>query len=191
MNRWSQREIVTVAAIGVVFGVVYLAWVQLWLLAQAVIGPLSLDLFFGLWCVASVVAAYVVRKPFAAFFAEVVASVAEIATGNPAGLILLLTGVVQGAGAELPFLATRWKRYDWPVLIASGASAAIFSFAYTWIRFNYGALDPKLLALMLALRILSGVLLAGVLGRFIARALYRTGSLDGLRIDADARAASA
>jgi energy-coupling factor transport system substrate-specific component len=191
MNRWSQREIVTVAAIGVVFGVVYLAWVQLWLLAQAVIGPLSLDLFFGLWCVASVVAAYVVRKPFAAFFAEVVASVAEIATGNPAGLILLLTGVVQGAGAELPFLATRWKRYDWPVLIASGASAAVFSFAYTWIRFNYGALDPKLLAVMLALRILSGVLLAGVLGRFIARALYRTGSLDGLRIDADARAASA
>jgi energy-coupling factor transport system substrate-specific component len=191
MNRWSQREIVTVAAIGVVFGVVYHAWVQHWLLAQAVIGPLSLDLFFGLWCVASVVAAYVVRKPFAAFFAEVVASVAEIATGNPAGLILLLTGVVQGAGAELPFLATRWKRYDWPVLIASGASAAVFSFAYTWIRFNYGALDPKLLAVMLALRILSGVLLAGVLGRFIARALYRTGSLDGLRIDADARAASA
>ena len=70
MNTWSQREVVTVAAIGAVFGIVYLAWVQVWLLAQAAIGPLSLDIFFGLWCVASVVAAYVVRKPFAAFFAE-------------------------------------------------------------------------------------------------------------------------
>jgi energy-coupling factor transport system substrate-specific component len=191
MNAWSQREIVTVAAIGAVFGVVYLAWVQLWLLAQAVIGPLSLDIFFGFWCIASVIAAYVVRKPFAAFFAEVVAAIAEIATGNPAGLILLLTGVVQGAGAELPFLATRWKRYDWPVLVASGASAAVFSFVYTWIRFNYGALDPRLVALMLVIRIISGILLAGVLGRVVAQALYRTGAVDGLAIDKDARAVSA
>ena len=46
MNQWTQREIVVVAAIGAVFGVVYLAWVQLWLMSQALIGPLSLDLFF-------------------------------------------------------------------------------------------------------------------------------------------------
>jgi energy-coupling factor transport system permease protein len=191
MNTWSQREVVTVAAIGAVFGIVYLAWVQVWLLAQAAIGPLSLDIFFGLWCVASVVAAYVVRKPFAAFFAEVVASIAGIATGNPAGLILLLTGVVQGAGAELPFFLTRWKRYDLPILIASGASAAVFSFVYTWIRFSYGALDPKLLAAMFVLRVVSGILLAGILGRTIARSLHRTGVLDGLQIDVDARSASA
>jgi energy-coupling factor transport system substrate-specific component len=191
MYAWSQREIVVVAAIGAVFGVVYLAWVQAWLLAQALIGPLALDIFFGLWCVASVIAAYAVRKPFAAFFAEVVAAIAEIATGNPAGLILLLTGVVQGAGAELPFALTRWQNYRWPVLIASGASAAVFSFVYTWIRFQYGALDPKLLVVMFVLRVLSGILLASVLGRYIARALHATGSLDGLRIDEDRRVAAA
>jgi energy-coupling factor transport system substrate-specific component len=188
MARWTQREIVVVAAIGVVFGVVYLAWVQVWLVAQALIGPLALDLLFGLWCIASVVAACVVRKPFAAFFAEVVAAFAEIATGNPAGLILLLTGVVQGAGAELPFALTRWKRYDWPVLIAAGASAAVFSFAYTWIRFNYGALSPGLLVTMFVLRVASGIVLAGIAGGYVARALHRTGAVDGLAIDADRRA---
>ena len=189
MSQWTQREIVVVAAIGAVFGVVYLAWVQLWLLAQGMIGPLSLDMFFGLWCVASVIAAYVVRKPGAAFFAEIVAAMAEIATGNPAGLILLLTGVVQGAGAELPFAATRWKRYDLPVLLASGFSAAVFSFVYTWIRFSYGALSPSLLIAMFSIRAVSGMLLAGVLGRAIARSLHRTGALDGLAIDEDRRAA--
>ncbi|MBN9061476.1 MAG: thiamine permease [Rhizobiales bacterium 65-9] len=178
--RWTQREIVVVAAIGVVFGVVYLAWVQLWLLAQGLIGPLAMDVFFGVWCVASVIAAYCVRKPFAAFFAEMVAAAAEVATGNPAGVILLLTGVVQGAGAELPFLATRWKRYDLPVLLASGACAAVFSFVYTWIRFNYGALSPSLLIVMLVVRIVSGMVLAGLLGRYIARALQGTGALAGL-----------
>ena len=190
MQRWTQREIVVVAAIGVVFGVVYLAWVQAWLFARPFIGPLSLDIFFGLWCIASVVAAYVVRKPFAAFFAEMVAAVAEVATGNPAGLILLITGAVQGAGAELPFALTRWKRYDTAVLVASGASAAIFSFVYTWIRFNYGALSPGLLVTMLAIRIASGILLAGLPGRYVARALHRTGTLDGLAIDTDRRVAA-
>ncbi len=188
MQSWSQREIVVVATIGAVFGILYLAWVQLWLVMQGVIGPLALDILFGFWCVASVVAAYVVRKPFAAFFAEVIAAIAEIATGNPAGMILLLTGVVQGAGAELPFAATKWKRYDTAVLIASGASAAIFSFVYTWIRFKYGALDPKLLMLMFALRVASGIILAGLLGRFMARRLHNSGVLHGLAMDADKRA---
>lgn len=191
MTRWTQREIVVVAALGAVFGVVYLAWVQVWLMSQAFIGPLSLDLFFGLWCVVSVIAAYVVRKPGAAFFSEVVAAIAEIATGNPAGLILLVTGVVQGAGAELPFALTRWKRYDLPVLLAAGASAAVFSFAYTWIRFKYGALDPTLLVAMFAIRVVSGMVLAGLLGRWIARALHRTGAVDGLAIDEDRRGGGA
>ena len=181
--RWTQREIVVVAAIGVFFGVVYLAWVQAWLVARALIGPISLDIFFGLWCVASPVAAYIIRKPFAAFAAEMIAAIAEVATGNPAGLILLLTGLVQDAGAELPFALTRWRNYGWAVMIASGVSAALFSFAYTWVRFKYGELAPDFLAVMLTVRIISGILLAGILGRFIAEGLYRTGVLDGLAID--------
>jgi energy-coupling factor transport system substrate-specific component len=187
MQSWTQREIVIVATIGVVFGVLYLAWVQLWLLAQGVMGPLALDILFGFWCVASIVAAYAVRKPFAAFFAEVTAAVAEVATGNPAGLILLLTGVVQGAGAELPFAATRWRRYDTAVLVAAGASAAVFSFVYTWIRFKYGALDPKLLMVMFTLRVISGIVLAGLLGRYIAHRLHAAGVLQGLAMDGERR----
>src|SRR5437867_9657752 len=102
-RRWTQRETVIVAALGIVFGMLYLGWVQLWLLLQALLGPLALDLMLGFWCVVSVLAAYIIRKPLVAFFAEVIAALAEVMTGNPAGLILILTGVVQGAGAELPF----------------------------------------------------------------------------------------
>ncbi len=190
-RSWTQRETVIIATLGIAFGVLYLAWVQLWLLAQGLIGPISLDIFFGFWCVVSIVAAYCIRKPFVAFTAEVVAAVAEVLTGNPAGLILVLTGVVQGAGAELPFALTRWRRYDRVVLMAAGASAAIFSFVYTWIRFRYGTLAPALLVTMLALRIASGMLLAGLLGRFIAERLWATGVLSGLALDDARRAAAA
>jgi energy-coupling factor transport system permease protein len=182
-RHWTQRDMVIVAALGVVFAVLYLAWVQLWLVLQAAIGPLALDIVFGFWCVVSVVAACIIRKPFAALSAEVIAAAAEILTGNPAGLILLLTGLVQGAGAELPFALTGWKNYRLPVLLASGASAAVFSFVYTWIRFSYGTLRPSLLVAMFVLRVVSGMVLAGWLGGRIAEALYRTGVLQGLGID--------
>ena len=188
-RRWRQREIVIVATLGIVFGVLYLAWVQLWLLAQAAIGPLALDVLFGFWCVGAVVAAYIIRKPFAALAAEVIAALAEILAGNPAGLILLLTGIVQGTGAELPFALTGWRNYRLPVLLASGASAAVFSFVYTWIRFSYGTLSPGLLIAMFVLRLASGALLAGWLGQRVAEALYPTGVLQGLGIDAAKRQA--
>lgn len=187
-RRWTIRETVTIAALGAVFSFLYLGWVQVWLLLQAAIGPIALDLAFGFWCLASIVAAYIIRKPFVAFGSEVIAATVEVLTGNPAGLILILTGIVQGAGAELPFLLTRWRDYRLWVLLASGASAAVFSFAYTWIRFHYGHLAPGLLAAMFAIRVLSGAALAGGLGYALAEALQRTGVLGGLAIDRDRHA---
>lgn len=182
-SQWSQREIVVVAAIGVVFGMLYLAWVQLWLFVQALTGPLAMEVLFGFWFIASIIAAYIIRKPGAAFIAEVIAGIAEVMTGNPSGVILLLTGVIQGLGAEVPFALTGWRNYSLPVLLASGASAAIFSFIYNWFRFSYWELNVGLLITMLLLRVLSGVILGGWLGKVVANRLYRTGVLQGLAID--------
>jgi len=189
-RRWRQREIVITATLGIVFGVLYLAWVQLWVVAQALLGPLALDILFGFWCAGSVTAAYIIRKPGAALATELIAALAEVLAGNPSGLLLMLTGLVQGLGAELPFALTGWRNYRLPVLLASGASAALFSFVYTWIRFSYGTLSPSLLLIMFVLRLVSGALLAGWLGRRIAEALYPTGVLQGLGIDAAKRQAA-
>ena len=188
--RWSLRETLVIAAIGVVFAALYLGWVQVWLVTQAVFGPLTMDVMMGFWFVASPVAAAIVRKPFAAFGAELLAAAAQVLMGSPVGLLLILTGAVQGAGAEVAFAATRWRRWDLPVLVASGIGAAVFSFVYTWIRFDYGALAPGLLVAMFSLRVLSGAVLGGVLGWAIARALLRTGALQGLAIDLAERGAA-
>jgi energy-coupling factor transport system substrate-specific component len=183
-NSWTLRETLVVAVIGAVFAVLYLGWVQLWLIAQAAFGTLTMDVFMGFWFIASIVAAAIVRKPGVAFAAEFLAAAVQILLGSPAGLLLLLTGAVQGAGAELVFAATRWRAYSLPVLVLAGVGAAVFSFAYTWIRFDYGALDPSILIVMFVVRCLSGALLGGLLGYAIVNALYRTGSLSGFAIDA-------
>ncbi|MEM1315845.1 MAG: ECF transporter S component [Pseudomonadota bacterium] len=190
-NAWSLRETLIVAVLGAVFGVLYLGWVQVWLIAQAIFGPVTMDVVMGFWFVVSMIAAAIIRKPGVALISEVLAAGTQVLLGSPAGLVLLLTGLVQGAGAEAVFAATRWKRYSLPVLMAAGVGAAVFSFAYTWIRFDYGALEPGLLVVMFALRCLSGALLGGLLGWAVVNALYKTGVLSGLRIDHDRRAAAA
>ena len=189
-NIWTLRETLIVAVLGAVFGVLYLGWVQVWLIAQAIFGPVTMDVVMGFWFIVSMIAAAIIRKPGVALISEVLAAGTQILLGSPAGLILLLTGLVQGAGAEAVFAATRWKRYSLPVLMAAGVGAAVFSFAYTWIRFDYGALEPGLLAVMFVLRCLSGALLGGLLAWVVVNALYKTGVLSGLRIDHDRRAAA-
>lgn len=187
-NAWTLREILIVAVLGAVFGVLYLAWVQVWLIAQAVFGPVTMDVVMGFWFIVSIIAAKIIRKPGAALLSELLAAATQVLLGSPAGLLLLVTGLVQGAGAEAVFAATRWRSYRLPVLLAAGVGAAAASFAYTWFRFDYGALAPGLLAAMFALRCLSGALLAGFAGHWITEALYRTGVLSGLAIDRDRRA---
>lgn len=185
---WTLRETLIVAVLGAVFGVMYLGWVQVWLVLQAIFGPVTMDVVMGFWFIVSIIAAAIIRKPGAALVSEVLAAAIQVLLGSPAGLLLLLTGLVQGAGAEAVFAATRWRRYTVPVLMAAGMGAAVFSFAYTWVRFDYGSLAPGLLVAMFVLRLASGALLGGLLGHLIVRGLYRTGVLSGLAIDRDTRA---
>ncbi|MEM1163876.1 MAG: ECF transporter S component [Pseudomonadota bacterium] len=191
LSVWTLRETLIIAVLGAVFGVLYLGWVQAWLVLQAIFGPVTMDVVMGFWFIVSIIAAAIIRKPGVALVSEVMAAAVQVLLGSPAGLLLLLTGLVQGAGAEAVFAATRWRRYSLPVLMAAGMGAAVFSFAYTWIRFDYGSLAPGLLVAMFALRLASGALLAGLLGHYIVKALYRTGVLSGLAIDRDTRAARA
>lgn len=188
---WTMRETMIVAVLGAVFGVLYLGWVQVWLIAQAIFGSVTMDVVMGFWFIVSIIAAAIIRKPGVALASELLAAAVQILLGSPAGLLLLVTGLVQGAGAEAVFAAMRWRNYSLPVLMAAGVGSAIFSFAYTWIRFDYGSLAPTLLIVMFVLRCASGALLGGLLGHLIVKALYKTGVLSGLAIDHDKRTAAA
>ncbi len=47
--RWTLRETLVVAVFGAAFAVLYLAWVQVWLVSQAAFGPVTMDVFMGFW----------------------------------------------------------------------------------------------------------------------------------------------
>jgi energy-coupling factor transport system substrate-specific component len=189
-HAWTLREILIAAVLGAVFAVLYLGWVQVWLVAQAAFGAVTMDVVMGFWFIVSIIAAAIIRKPGAAFLTEMLAAGIEILLGSPAGIMLLVGGAVQGAGAEAVFALTRWRNYALPVLMLAGIGAAVFSFVYTWFLFGYGALAPGLLAAMFVLRCLSGALLGGLAGHLVTEALYKTGVLSGLAIDHARRSAA-
>jgi len=174
-NKWTLKETVIAIVLGATFGFIYLAWVQVWIWFSALIGPLSMDIVFGVWFVGSVVGMALIRKPGAALVVAMAAVLTELLIGSPSGAIMLLSGFIQGAGSEIPYLLGRYKKFGPISSILSGISAAIFSFCYNWVRFGYGSLQPNLVLTMFSIRIFSGAILGGLLGWIIVKALDKTG----------------
>ncbi len=180
--NWKMREIVVMAALAVVFGIVYLAFLPVGSILAGAFGPIGWDVIFGIWFIVSVIAAYIIRKPGAAFLSETIAATVEVMLGNMVGPMLIVSGMIQGLGAEAAFAATRYKRYSLPVLIAAGMGASLFSFAWGFFVSGFAAYSAGMLLAMFAVRLASGALLAGVLGKWVADALHRTGALRSFAI---------
>lgn len=180
----TLHETVLVAVLGVVFGFVYWAFVQLWAPLQLAMGPLAdlaANVLAGAWIVVGPLATYIVRKPGVGILTETLAALVEVVfLASPAGPLLLLVGLVQGAGAELPFALTRYRRYGWWVFVASGVSAALVTYAFNAVRFGWLGQDHA--TLRLGIQVVSCVLLCGIAARLLGDALARTGVLDAFAI---------
>jgi energy-coupling factor transport system substrate-specific component len=182
LKSWKLKEVVLMSVLAVVFAVVYLLFVQVGNIWAGVIGPIAYEWMFGIWFIVSIICAYIIRRPGAALLSETMAAVIEVMIGNAVGPRLILSGLIQGLGAEAAFAATGYKRYDWWVLCLAGIGSAVFSFAYGFWVSGYAALDPSLLAVMFGLRVLSGAVIAGLGGKYLSDGLLSTGTLRGYAI---------
>ena len=185
LKSWKLKEVVLMSVFAVVFAVVYLLFVQVGNIWAGVIGPIAYEWIFGIWFIVSIICAYIIRKPGAALLSETMAAMIEVMIGNAVGHRLILTGLVQGLGAEAAFAATGYKRYNWWVLCLAGVGSAVFSFAYGFLVSGYAALDPSLLVLMFTLRVISGAVIAGLGGKYLSDGLLATGALRAYAISRD------
>ncbi|WP_027963591.1 ECF transporter S component [Halalkalibacillus halophilus] len=183
-NQWKLKEIVLMSILGVVFAAIYLLFFFFGQTLRNVLMPFGLgefgyEIIFGIWFIVSIIAAYIIRKPGVAFTSEVIAGVVQVLMGSPAGPMLILTAMVQGAGAEFAFAITKWRDYRLRILVLAGVFAAVFSFA--WHLYSSGniTLAAWLIVATFIVRVISGALLAGVLGKWISDQLAKTGVLRG------------
>ena len=187
MNNWRFKEIVVLSALSVVFGIVYLAFLPVGKLLVGFFGPIGYDLIFGIWFIVSIIAAYIIRKPGAAFLSETIAAMVEVLLGNAVGPMLIIAGMVQGIGAEAVFAITRWKIYSTWILMLAGVGSAATSFTYGYFMGGYAALEPGYVIAMFSARVISGAIIAGLLGKAISDGLANTGVLANYALGKEVR----
>jgi len=182
--RWRTRDLVLVVVLGVTFGFLYWVLVQAWVGLAVLAGPfgdLTQHVLLGGWLLVAPLAVAITRRPGSGVVAEVMASVVEVVfLGSPVGPMLLVAALLQGAGSELPFALTRYRRFTWGVYALSGALGAFLVFWFTAVRAGWFGSD--LLLLRLGLQVASGLLLGGLLARVLVQVLRRTGVLDSFAI---------
>jgi len=178
---WRTIDLLTTAMIGVVFGVVYWGWSSGY---TALEGPLyalgpAIGIVNGTWLLAGVVGGLVVRRPGAALVAEMLAAAVSALLGNQWGATTLVSGLVQGLGAELARAVFLYRRFTLPVALLGGILAAVGGFCYemtTWLQ----GYDAAYKLGYLGTFALSGAVIAGLGGWLLTRALSRSGAIDAL-----------
>ncbi|KQX62001.1 ECF transporter S component [Angustibacter sp. Root456] len=180
LTRWRTVDLVTAAMLGVAFGVAYWGWSA----AYTVVSPAFTavpalgGLLGGPWLLAGVVGGLVVRRPGAALLAELVAANVEYLLGNQWGVATLVSGLLQGLGVEIVLAIFLFRRFGPGVAALSAALAATLETAYEYFTYDYATtFGAGGTVLYLVTFMLSGVLLAGLLGWLIVRALTRSGAL--------------
>ncbi len=180
---WRTRDIIMIATIGVIFGYLFTFWNMLW----EVLKPLFLffpparHLIYGFWLIPAVLASYIVRKPGAGLISELIAAIVSALIGAKWGIDTIVSGLVQGLGAEIVFGITLWKNYKIPALMFAGAASAFAAWVHDWIMW-YGGTEVLILGAMFVFIIISGLFLAGLGSKYIGDVLKATGVLSGFPI---------
>ncbi|MDF2091465.1 ECF transporter S component [Knoellia sp. 3-2P3] len=186
---WRTVDLLSVAFLGAAFGVAYWGWGILYngplSALQFAFAPLG-GLFAGTWFIAGVVGGLVVRRPGAALLCEVIAALVSMLPGTEWGATVLVSGIVQGLGAELVFALFGYRFFGLLAAVLAGAMAGPFAAAYestNWIQ--DWSLGWKLAyAGVLAF---SGAVVAGLGGWALTRALAGAGALNAFPPGQEAR----
>ncbi|MEH7305488.1 ECF transporter S component [Neobacillus drentensis] len=187
-KRLTTVDIVLMAILAIVNGVAmtYLAMLNQMLTALG--GPILTSITLGLFSISGVLAAYIIRKPGAAFFTLTLAGVVQILSGNPNGLISITAAITDGLGAELGYLLFRYKRWDWLSTALSGLFAVPVWFVIASFWFGYYKWGWTVLIIAFGVRCVSGIVLSGWLSKAIGDLLEKTDILKGFKIAKDRKA---
>lgn len=168
MEKWKLQEVVLLGFLAFLFGGVFMGAGYLYALLAAALTPLGLSAFaneilFGLWTMAAPVAAILVRKKGSGTLGELLAALAEMLYGSYFGPGVLLSGLIQGFGTELGFIATKYQRYDTRTLFYGAVGTTVLSFTYEFFKFGYGTYGLGIVVGLLAVRFLSVVFFGVIL----------------------------
>ncbi|MGH8979724.1 MAG: ECF transporter S component [Acidimicrobiales bacterium] len=176
--RWRTVDVVVASVIAVAGGVVFWAWDQLWYATTAAFAafPPAHAVLYGVWLAPGVLGGLIIRKPGAALYTELVASVVEALLGSSWGLSVVLYGIFEGLAPELVFFVLTYRTWRLPVAVVAGAVAGVAA-ACLDLFYYYGAWRTDWKLTYVGVVVVSCAVMAGAGSWWLVRALARTGVL--------------
>jgi energy-coupling factor transport system substrate-specific component len=173
--NYTTRDIVIIAVIAAITGVVNTGVGNLWYLANTSLGPLGGALLQGAFMWAYILAMLLIRKPGAALIVGIIEAVTEILLGNAAGIGTLGWGLTQGLAIEAVMAISNYQKFDMLTAILAGAAASQFGTLWTSIFYGWDPAYSRDVWLAVPINLVSGAILSGLLGYLLAKAISRTG----------------
>ena len=189
-SRWRVVDIVVAAVLGVATGLIFWIWNSVgyaWYTAADALTPGLGGIAVGVWLLGGVLGGLVIRKPGAAIFVELLAAAVSATLGSQWGPETLYSGLAQGIGAELIFLIFAYRRFTPVVAMLAGAGAAVGAFLLELVLSANYAKSLLFNITYFSTLIVSGLLLAGLLGYVLVRALAAAGALDRFAVGREHR----
>jgi energy-coupling factor transport system permease protein len=182
-DGWRVVDIVVAAVIAVAFGVVFVAWNALWAAATPLFAalPPAQAILYGVWLLPGVLIGLIVRRPGAALFGGIVSASVSALVGSQWGLDAVLSGALQGGGAELAFALGAYRIWTLPIAILAGALAGLAAAIHD-IALYYPDTGLEYWVIYTAATVASGAVIAGIGSWLLLRALIATGVLGAFAV---------
>ncbi len=175
--QYTTRDLLLIAVIGVISGVVNTGTGIVWNAVNAAGGPLAGAALQGAFMWAYLLAFFLIRKPGSMLAVGLIETAIEGFLGNPSGLATLGWGLTQGLGAEIVMALANYQDFDWLAFGLAGAAASQFGTVWTAYLFGWDASPAVVQQYWMAapINMISGFVLSGLLGWWLGKLIARTG----------------
>ncbi len=179
--KYTTRDIVIIAVIAAIAGIVNTGIGNVWYLLNASSGPLGGAILQGVFMWAYVLIMWLVRRPGAALILGIIETSVELLLGNAAGIGTLGWGLCQGLGIEIVMALSGYRKYGLLAAMAAGAGASQFGTVWTAIFFGWDPSAAKDVWMAMPINLISGLAFGGILGSYLSRSLAKTGLIRSAR----------
>src|SRR6185503_14583373 len=175
--NYSTRDVILLAALGVVAGVINIGLNQLWNPTSAGGWPLSGAVWQGMFAWAYLLAYYLVRKPGCLLVIGVLETAVQVLLGSVQGTQTIGWGLAQGLGAELVMVLSGYRSRHLIFFLMAGALAAQLRTVWTLYAFeNNGSTEAmRQYWQTVPFNLLSGAVFSGLIGYLAGLGVTRTG----------------
>ena len=178
-KKFNTKEVVIVAMVAAVIGVIYTLLDFAYMPLSAVLGTVFMEFTFGIYLLSGALPMYLVRKPGFAIFGGLVTAGVNLLLGSPYGLQLVLAGLLQALGIEIGYAILGKYEGNMKNMVVGAILGACFVLcrdAYWGSPWGYGM--PVALGVV-AVRLFSATVIGIILVKVITAALVKTGVLKG------------